>query len=594
MFNVKINKSTPVVTEREPLASGAAKVYYVTFDFDDEWNDLVKTAIFKAGEKSVGVLLEEDHCAIPWDVLVKENIGESLWIGVYGSNNNGVKLPTVWDVLEVIQQGAELADAGQEPTQCIVDKIYEAAKNAENKALDALEKATEAEEKAAGAETHAAKAQLSAEAAESYAASAESNREKSAEYALLAAKTVEGMASKNNVPNAIKETLFGTSVAAVDVSPTEHDLDVKVRSKNLLKLSSAPVVGDCGVTYQTVENGGIVLSGTATKLSSFRLWELPELSPGTYVISDAGSGAVNVTVQKNGAGWISANGTKTRAFEKGDTITGVLFNVQEGVNYDGVTVCPQLERGSEATEYVPYVEVEGVEVKRYGKNLFNFDPETIKVDGNVYANCSLVEMTENGVIVEGNVYETSPGDHIFYNGWFRPYKKGSSENGVYLRNGDKVTISADYTWLDASNLSTSVKAFAIHLEQQSGELSNNTNGRFTKPADFDVNKKFRVSVTHTNTKGDGYFVPCFPLYSCKVKIENIQISFLTDTEYEEYNGQTAVSDADGNVTGLVSVSPSMTLIPEASGAVVECTYNRDLMKVIEELTNAIISLGGNI
>ena len=67
------------------------------------------------------------------------------------------------------------------------------------------------------------------------------------------------------------------------------------------------------------------------------------------------------------------------------------------------------------------------------------------------------------------------------------------------------------------------------------------------------------------------------------------------SEYEPYiEPVTSNADSEGNITGLVSVSPNMTLTSDTENVIIECEYNRDLMKVIEELTQAIISLGGNI
>ncbi len=52
--------------------------------------------------------------------------------------------------------------------------------------------------------------------------------------------------------------------------------------------------------------------------------------------------------------------------------------------------------------------------------------------------------------------------------------------------------------------------------------------------------------------------------------------------------------ADGTVEGITSLYPSTLLMTDNVGAVVDCTYNRDLNKALEEITQAIISLGGNV
>lgn len=69
---------------------------------------------------------------------------------------------------------------------------------------------------------------------------------------------------------------------------------------------------------------------------------------------------------------------------------------------------------------------------------------------------------------------------------------------------------------------------------------------------------------------------------------------VTVTDYEGYNGTEYTPSADGTVHGITSLSPSMTILTDTEGVIVECEYNRDTNKVIEKLTNAIKALGGTI
>lgn len=77
-------------------------------------------------------------------------------------------------------------------------------------------------------------------------------------------------------------------------------------------------------------------------------------------------------------------------------------------------------------------------------------------------------------------------------------------------------------------------------------------------------------------------------------ISNGMVEFGTKrTEYEPYAGETFTPNTDGTLY-IPSQSPVMTLYTDTNGTNIECEYNRDSNKVIEKLTNAIISLGGNI
>ena len=51
--------------------------------------------------------------------------------------------------------------------------------------------------------------------------------------------------------------------------------------------------------------------------------------------------------------------------------------------------------------------------------------------------------------------------------------------------------------------------------------------------------------------------------------------------------------ADGTVEGVRSLPYGVTLTADAVGVNIECEYNRDINKAFEEITQAIISLGGN-
>lgn len=76
---------------------------------------------------------------------------------------------------------------------------------------------------------------------------------------------------------------------------------------------------------------------------------------------------------------------------------------------------------------------------------------------------------------------------------------------------------------------------------------------------------------------------------------NIQLeSGESETEYEEYVATTYTANADGTVDGVTSVYPTTTLLTDNSDITINMEYNKDINKVIAELQQAIISLGGNI
>lgn len=483
MFNVKIKKSSLIVSNKEPLAAGASKVYYVSFDFDDEWNSLLKNVVFKAGDISKAVLLEGDSCAIPWEVLSSENIGEKLWVGVYGSDTEGTKLPTVWNELEVIQAGAELCESGSEPTPTAVSLIYEAAKNAESMAKNAVEEASlarnhadraeEAREAAESAQDEANSYYLQAEyqagEADRFASAAEESMNDASYYAsnalgyaqsadasaLSAAESARNAAQnavdvKKNCANALRGKLRGVSVSTDDVSPNEHELDIRVRSKNILPRDYiGRTVANCGVTAVFNIDGSVTVNGTST----------------------GGNAFINLTPYKD------------------------FFVTEEAAMYSGT---PQgLGFGLDTTARM-ILEI--------------INPNTGVAN---HIGCP-TEVTASHV--DGKVL------------------KGATVRRVYI------TVKEGYT----------VNNVTFYPQLEYGTVAT----EFTYPS---------------------------------MDVEGVNIT-VTDGE----NSQTATADAEGNVKGLMSLSPNMTLTTDNVGAAIECGYVKDTNKVIENLTNAIISLGGNI
>lgn len=138
MFKLQINKSIIKVKEKEPIVSGASNVYSVAFEFDSEWDNLMRTAVFKVESTAIDVILENNICTVPWEVLSKDNIGKALWVGVFGSDEDGVRLPAIWNQLGIIHPGTELGVKAKKPRADIVAQIYSAAKEAEKKADEAL------------------------------------------------------------------------------------------------------------------------------------------------------------------------------------------------------------------------------------------------------------------------------------------------------------------------------------------------------------------------------------------------------------------------------------------------------------------------
>lgn len=102
----------------ELLTAGMSKAVTVQFVFSPEWDGLTKTAVFSNGKATVDVLAaswDGDTVPVPHEVLAVP--GRHARVGVYGANESGVILPTVWVSLGKVQPGADPSgDETADPT----------------------------------------------------------------------------------------------------------------------------------------------------------------------------------------------------------------------------------------------------------------------------------------------------------------------------------------------------------------------------------------------------------------------------------------------------------------------------------------------
>lgn len=115
MFDLYAEKNRLCVRQREPVTSGSVNVYRARFEFSEDWAGLAKTAVFRAGDKSVSVLLDDTgQVAVPWEVLATP--GKRLEAGIYGVQGVEVVLPTVWADLGYILTGVAPVEEARPPT----------------------------------------------------------------------------------------------------------------------------------------------------------------------------------------------------------------------------------------------------------------------------------------------------------------------------------------------------------------------------------------------------------------------------------------------------------------------------------------------
>lgn len=107
---LKVNGASAVATLDGKLTSGMVGVP-VLIEYDDAWDGLSKTAVFKVGDfardrKNIGT-----STTVPWEVM--RNSGNPLMVGVEGRDEGGnLVMPTVWASAGTIQKGANATIPG--------------------------------------------------------------------------------------------------------------------------------------------------------------------------------------------------------------------------------------------------------------------------------------------------------------------------------------------------------------------------------------------------------------------------------------------------------------------------------------------------
>lgn len=353
-------------------------------------------------------------------------------------------------------------------------------------------------------------------------------------------------AVSDNFANALKGSASGAAVVLDDVSPIEHGMNVRAKSKNLIdpaKFASAS--GDSSASFETKREGDVFISNITSATNYFNHNKKNPFKAGTYTLSV-------IPVSSNM--YFAINIYKANApaellfdepyvYEKQSNAVYITFTAEEdflvclggykteqnnGNVGDGIFYYKmQLVEGEIETAYTHYVDLSNVLVTRSGKNLAS--KNVIELTGGV----------QNEVIFKGNV----TGDFIF------SYKK-------------------DIT----ATTHPSATLFQFTVDGNNVNVNNNNT---------------TIAFSGTLTKAE-----CVNWSLSTGNVSDIQLEFGKEvTSFEEYKGiESAMPNADGSVNGITSVYPTTVLYTDTAGVNIEVGYNKDATKVVNELATRIAAL----
>lgn len=337
----------------------------------------------------------------------------------------------------------------------------------------------------------------------------------------------KAVAEQIDAANALKGKASGEVVRVDDVSPLEHTVAVKAKSKNLFDKDNVEAKKWLNINGQEeATESGYFLSGFISVIPNT-----------TFYIGNRGT---------TRAKFYDSN--KSALTDTWDlTSNGQSFTTPNNCYYLRVSVTAayldsmQLELGTAATEYEPYVDVSAVTLQRMGKNLWPHGDVTFETAKTCYLN-----LPKGTYAISCNITSNSPTNYAM----------------VAYRDNEENYIQLGHFNLTQEGRKTLVFTAKKPLAQLLLYVST------------DYTTSIGATASYTDVmveKGDAA------------------------TEYRPYIEPTTYPvNADGTVFGVTSLYPTTTLLTNTAGVLIAAEYNKDTNKVIESLVNAIISLGGNV
>ena len=395
--------------------------------------------------------------------------------------------------------------------------------------------------------------------------------------------------ANNNYVNVLIGSARGEIIGLDDVSPLTHKIPVKMRSKNLFdisKVSSNTNVTNNGDGTLSVFGYGVPIGKFSKLLPSVNVGDVVTLSLVTNACASSGEALDCFYLNGMSALWKSGTAITVTQDVLDGTISAYCKRSTDGVNTTATTSNIQIELGTTATPYTSYVTDDTeVTVKSLGKNQFDISQEA---HFKHYA-ISSIEKTSDTITLNIGYSNIS---NLFYISaqYVLPSNLAGKEITVSVNASTSGVNKAHIRVAWVNSVGTTVGDMLIggHYSGQIPQKMTLT-GIVPQQPDADHNKLVLYLYAHGSEKvlqnGETYTTT----YS------NIQIEIgNTATEYEPYKEGETVNTTVVESVELTSIAPNMTITTNNEGIIIDAVYNRDFNRVVEKLTQAIISLGGTV
>ena len=504
-----------------------------SISFSAGWEKYAKTVVFYQNpRKTYRVIVSGEEIDVPSEAV---KVGGHLFVGVYGiytedgtvyrkvtniasvpvtagayDEANTPEPPTVTEyeqmisIMQAYMDAAEVTERAERAAAQIDAKESEAnayadeAKAAANAAKKDAEGASASALSAAGSASASSVSQKAAEtakaAAESNATSASASAQNAKTYSEAAEASAKSAADTvavsdiSQLANALKGEKRGEGLSFGEVSPVPHKVKVTARSKNLLPfpyMMASGVVN--GITYTVNGDGSVTANGTATENAIFTFFvksadePLHFLSKGTYTLSCTqieGARFMYGPVNNGVRDWV------TVPFE-GATVTltdtyfirNLYVEITKGTTVNNFTFYPQVEEGSNVTEWTPYVDITAVK----SRNLipYPYNETTKTVNGITFSVHNDGRIAVKGTATAQCVMKLVGSELALPNGTY--FLSGCNSDASQTKGkfslGLKENGSVEYIGVTASGykftITDTVKFEALYIEVLSGSIVDN-------------------------------------------------------------------------------------------------------------------------
>ena len=366
----------------------------------------------------------------------------------------------------------------------------------------------------------------------------------------------------NGNSSGIKTSTSGPIIRAEDVIPVSHRVNTKLRNKNILEPRYTEEIVISGITITPNDDSSITVNGTASEIMVVRFINTTPrvvLKPGTYTFS-IGSAVPNsadcyIIVEDYIDGkWNSQvaridPGKNTCTFTLLDeTHVAAYLNVPKNTVIDNLVLYPQIEEAPTATPYTPYVDLSTVTLTKCGKNIVPYP--------HAYGTGTIAGITYT-VNTDGTVTATGTAT------------VNSIQYMVILSNGTLHLPKGTYT-LSGCPSGGSMTTYRITIKRPNEKYHYDIGEGCTFTLEEDDDIQIYIFIGEGTTVNALEFKPQIEVGS-------------TATGYEPYTATKHLSYSDGTLNVMpYSISPTMTLLTDKTGVIIDTVYNRDQTAVYLE------------